>query len=236
MGRRAIILLASVFSVVSCTLQGAHAWNWQTMLVYRFLLGFGVGPKSAIIPIYASECVPANIRGSLVMLWQMFTALGIMFGNLFGVIFNSVQVSPTWRFTIASPMAAPIILIAYILTQPESPRWLLQQAQAAEIKAKKAQQVEDSGRSNYSCETSCKYVNEAYKSLRDLRPTKLQAARDFFEMYHSLKKEQEVLEQMRKKERIHKFYQKGVFELWKNDRSRRAFLSSLIVMFAQQAW
>lgn len=41
------------------------------MFVARFALGFGIGPKSATVPIYAAECTPPAIRGALVMQWQM---------------------------------------------------------------------------------------------------------------------------------------------------------------------
>ena len=60
------------------------------MFTFRFLLGLGIGPKSATIPIYASECAPANIRGALVMMWQVFTAFGIMCGFFSGAAFRSV--------------------------------------------------------------------------------------------------------------------------------------------------
>ena len=60
------------------------------MVGFRFLLGIGFGPKSATIPIYASECAPANVRGALVMFWQFFTAFGIMLGYICGAIFRSV--------------------------------------------------------------------------------------------------------------------------------------------------
>jgi len=60
------------------------------MVAFRIILGFGFGPKSATIPIYASECAPANIRGALVMFWQFFTAFGIMCGYLCGAAFGSV--------------------------------------------------------------------------------------------------------------------------------------------------
>lgn len=49
--------------------------------------GLGIGPKSATIPVYASECTPPTIRGGLVMMWQMWTAFGIMLGLLFNVAF-----------------------------------------------------------------------------------------------------------------------------------------------------
>lgn len=61
------------------------------MFVFRLILGLGVGPKSATIPIYASECAPAESRGALVMLWQQFTAFGIMLGYVMGVAFGNVQ-------------------------------------------------------------------------------------------------------------------------------------------------
>lgn len=35
--------------------------------------------KSATIPVFAAECAPANIRGALVMMWQMWTAAGVMY-------------------------------------------------------------------------------------------------------------------------------------------------------------
>ena len=60
------------------------------MVAFRFLLGIGFGPKSATIPIYASECAPANVRGALVMFWQFFTAFGIMLGYISGAIFRGV--------------------------------------------------------------------------------------------------------------------------------------------------
>jgi hypothetical protein len=34
-------------------------------------IGLGIGPKSATVPIYAAECSPPQIRGALVMQWQM---------------------------------------------------------------------------------------------------------------------------------------------------------------------
>lgn len=54
------------------------------------LIGLGIGPKSATIPIYAAECTPANIRGAFVMMWQMWTAFGILLGYISGVVFQSV--------------------------------------------------------------------------------------------------------------------------------------------------
>ena len=53
----------------------------------RFFLGFGIGVKSATVPAYAAECTPKHVRGALVMLWQFFTAVGIMFGFVSALAF-----------------------------------------------------------------------------------------------------------------------------------------------------
>lgn len=89
LGRRGTIFLACIFSASFCLGQ-AFSWNWQIMFTFRFLLGLGMGPKSATIPIYASECAPANVRGALVMMWQIFTAFGIMCGYICGAALRGV--------------------------------------------------------------------------------------------------------------------------------------------------
>ena len=42
--------------------------------VCRLLLGLGMGPKASTSPVFAAENVPANIRGGLVMSWQMWVS------------------------------------------------------------------------------------------------------------------------------------------------------------------
>ncbi|KAG6883598.1 hypothetical protein C0992_008374, partial [Termitomyces sp. T32_za158] len=43
-----------------------------TIQVCRLLLGLGMGPKASTSPVYAAENTPANIRGGLVMSWQLW--------------------------------------------------------------------------------------------------------------------------------------------------------------------
>lgn len=78
--RRGVIFVTCLISSLTCLGQ-AFPQTWQQLFVARFLLGLGIGPKSATIPIYAAEAAPANCRGALVMMWQMWTAFGIMCGR-----------------------------------------------------------------------------------------------------------------------------------------------------------
>ena len=225
LGRRGTIFVTCILSSATCIWQ-AFTNTWWHLFIARFCLGLGIGPKSATIPIYSAECVPANIRGALVMMWQMWTAFGIMLGYVAGVVFYnvldgdsarctnynavpppsremllSVECSLNWRLMLASPMVLPFIAAAYVFTLPESPRWLLQ-------KAREGKTV------NYS---------KAFRSLCKLRHSNLQAARDMFLMHHLLDGEEDI------KQGHNRF-----FELWSVPRNRRALIASLTVMFLQQ--
>lgn len=105
-GRRGTIFISAFFSFATCIWQGVTN-TWWHLFIARFFLGFGVGPKSATVPVYAAECSPPVIRGALVMMWQMWTAFGIMFGYVMDVSFYSVPDKPgitglNWRLMLAS--------------------------------------------------------------------------------------------------------------------------------------
>lgn len=97
-GRKGTIFVTCLVSALSCLGQ-AFAQNWKQLLATRILLGIGIGPKSATIPVYAAECVPAPIRGALVMQWQVWTAFGIFLGFICGVIFRDTGVSVLRRLS-----------------------------------------------------------------------------------------------------------------------------------------
>lgn len=99
------------------------------MFIARFFLGFGIGPKSATVPIYAAETTPPGIRGALVMQWQMWTAFGIMLGYVADLMFFKVSDRPgvvglNWRLMMASAMLPAVIVVCFVFMVPESPRWV----------------------------------------------------------------------------------------------------------------
>ncbi|KAF2175792.1 MFS sugar transporter [Zopfia rhizophila CBS 207.26] len=219
--RRGVIFITCLISSFTCLGQ-AFPQTWKQLFAARFLLGFGIGPKSATVPIYAAEAAPANIRGALVMMWQMWTAFGIMCGLITGVVLAGVRegsnpnicgnnsgsanllsskCSLNWRLMLASPMILPLFVAAYIYTLPESPRWLL-------MKARKGNK---------------KKYEAAFMALVKLRHTKLQAGRDLFLINHLLEGEEEIMKQ-----------QNPFKEIISVKRNRRALTASVITMFMQQ--
>lgn len=119
LGRRGTILLTCFFSFTSCLGQAFVRTSGQ-LLACRVILGLGIGPKTATIPIYVSECVPEGIRGGLVSQWQLWDAFGILAGLITSNIFRdkvsgsdrkerlsilTVFQGATWRLMLGSPVS-----------------------------------------------------------------------------------------------------------------------------------
>ncbi|KAJ6179043.1 hypothetical protein N7519_009504 [Penicillium mononematosum] len=163
-GRRGTIFIACCLSAITCLWQGFVS-TWWAMFVARFMLGFGIGPKSATVPIYAAETAPPSIRGALVMQWHVWTAFGIMVGYASDLIFYNVESSTivglNWRCMMASAMFPALVVCCFVFACPESPHWYMRQKQ----------------------------YYRAYRSICTLRNHKIQAARDLYYMHTLLEAE-----------------------------------------------
>ncbi|KAJ5193846.1 hypothetical protein N7491_001176 [Penicillium cf. griseofulvum] len=163
-GRRGTIFITCCFSAIACLWQGFVS-TWWAMFVARFVLGFGIGPKSATVPMYAAETAPPSIRGALVMQWHLWTAFGIMVGYAADLIFYNVDsttiVGLNWRCMMASAMFPALVVCCFVFACPESPHWYMRQKQ----------------------------YYRAYRSICELRHHKIQAARDLYYMHTLLEAE-----------------------------------------------
>jgi sugar porter (SP) family MFS transporter len=164
-GRRGTIFLTCTISALACFWQ-AFTNTWWHMFIARFALGLGIGPKSATVPIYAAECTPPQIRGALVMQWQMWTAFGIFFGYAADLAFYGVAdrhniTGLNWRLMMGSAMLPAVIVCCFVSLCPESPRWYMSKGR----------------------------YEKAFQSMCSLRDNKVQAARDIFYMHTLLEAE-----------------------------------------------
>ncbi len=120
-----------VFAVMSFVC--AFAWNYESLLVFRLIQGFGLGGEVPIAAVYISELARTNVRGRFVMLYELIFPVGIVAASLLGL-----WVVPTlgWQymFFIGAIPAVMVLFLRRVL--PESPRWLagagrLEEADAA---------------------------------------------------------------------------------------------------------
>ncbi|KAJ9366027.1 hypothetical protein DTO280E4_323 [Paecilomyces variotii] len=161
--RRGTIFISCAIAAVASIWEGV-ANSWVNLFIARFVLGLGIGSKSSTVPVYAAECSPPPIRGALVMMWRMWTAFGIMLGNIMGVAFMSLSDDLSWRLMLGSTVVLPVIVCAQVYFCPESPRWLIEHGK----------------------------INKAFQSFRVLRNSDIEAARDLYYAYVGVELEKNV--------------------------------------------
>jgi sugar porter (SP) family MFS transporter len=163
LGRRGTLFFCGIFCI-GAVLGQAFCQTWPQLLACRLLLGLGMGPKASTSPVFSAENVPANIRGGLVMCWQMWTAFGIMLGFSANLILFQIGKN-AWRLQLGSAFLPAVPLTLLIFLCPESPRWLLKKGR----------------------------YKQALASFRRLRNSDLQACRDLYYVHRQLSEEFEVL-------------------------------------------
>ena len=96
-GREALRILA-LFYVISA-LGCAFAWNWPSLLIFRFIGGLGIGGSSVLGPVYIAEIAPAKWRGMLVGSFQINIVIGILVAYLSNFIIGRFNLGlAEWRW------------------------------------------------------------------------------------------------------------------------------------------
>ncbi|GAB1731288.1 hypothetical protein NU195Hw_g4257t1 [Hortaea werneckii] len=165
-GRRGAIFIGGLFSLLA-PLGQAVSQTWQQLLVCRILLGIGMGLKEVTVPVFSAENAPSNIRGALVMTWQMWVAFGIMLGFSANLAVVDTPAWITWRLQLGSAFIPAVPLLLGIYFVPESARWLIKKGKHA----------------------------KAYRSLVRVRNSPLQAARDLYYIHAQLEAESAMLQE-----------------------------------------
>ncbi|MCF7668483.1 MAG: sugar porter family MFS transporter [Verrucomicrobia bacterium] len=133
-GRRTTLLVIAVLyllSAIGCAL----AWDWYSLLLFRFLGGLGVGGASVISPMYIAEISPARYRGRLVAITQFNIVLGILlafFSNFTIAQFDLGLTEWRWMLGVEAFPAAAFFFLLFL--NPLSPRWLVARNRIAEAR------------------------------------------------------------------------------------------------------
>lgn len=84
----------------------------------RLLTGIGTGAGGLISPTYLAEIAPANLRGTIGSLNQLFVTVGIATVYVVGLFLD-------WKWITVVSLVPPTLLILLMICLPESPRWFL---------------------------------------------------------------------------------------------------------------
>ncbi|KAE8385353.1 general substrate transporter [Aspergillus alliaceus] len=125
LGRRRSIFVGACIALIGQALE-CSAYSLAQFTVGRVILGWGVGMLSATVPVWQSECSPADKRGRNVVLTGMFIAFGFAMTQWINFGFYHMQdQSASWRGSLAIPALFSLTIMSSIFFLPESPRWLV---------------------------------------------------------------------------------------------------------------
>ncbi|RSH77572.1 uncharacterized protein EHS24_003132 [Apiotrichum porosum] len=195
-GRRGEIFITAIM-LIATPIASGFTHSWQALAAVRLVMGVGVGAKAATVAMYCAEISPAAIRGALTMGWQLWTAFGIFLGFCANAAVKDTG-KIAWRLQLGSAFIPAVPLAIGVLFCPESPRWYMKKGR----------------------------ITDAWTSMKKIRNTELQAARDLYYAYVQFAEEQKVIQG--------RTYITRLTECFTIPRCRRATLAASVVMLAQQ--
>ena len=138
-GRKRVYALVAAIMIVG-SIGSALAPSYWVLILFRFVLGFGVGGDYPVSAVLMSEYANRKDRGRLVGLVFSTQALGLVVGPLIalGLLGAGIEDNVAWRIMLGLG-AVPAAMVIYLRGRmPESPRYQAQvqnvsRAQAAGV-------------------------------------------------------------------------------------------------------
>src|ERR687890_1984973 len=132
-GRRSVFALTLlVFGVA--TGAAALAWSVAALLVFRFLIGLGLGAELPVASTLVSEYAPARVRGRVVVALEAFWAVGWLLAALIGYLVVPVD-DDGWRWAPAVGVVPALYAVVVRRGLPESVRFLELRGRTEEAEA-----------------------------------------------------------------------------------------------------
>ena len=132
-GRRQVFALTLlVFGLAT----GAAALSWSVgaLLVFRLLIGLGLGAELPVASTLVSEFAPARVRGRVVVALEAFWAVGWTLAALIGFLVVP-RSDAGWRWALAVGAAPALYAVVVRRGLPESVRFLELRGRTAEAEA-----------------------------------------------------------------------------------------------------
>lgn len=123
LGRKTMFVVDMLFFIVFAALSGL-AQNVYQVIVFRALMGVGIGADYPISSTLIAEFAPAKRRGALLAYGIMFYWLGTLFAGVVNYLSLGLGEGLAWRvsFVVGALIAVPVVAARGLM--PESLRWL----------------------------------------------------------------------------------------------------------------
>ncbi len=125
-GRKGALLLNNCFLFPSAVLVlcSRSAGSFEMIILARLLVGVNAGVSMNVQPMYFGESAPKNMRGAVAFSSAVFTALGILMGQVTGLT-EVLGSESLWPYLLASNALPGLVQLVTLPWFPESPRYLL---------------------------------------------------------------------------------------------------------------
>ena len=132
-GRKRTLIVSCALFLLGGVLMGL-APTTRFLIAGRAIGGIAAGLVSAAVPTYIAECAEPSQRGALSTLPQLCVSSGILLSYLVGLA--ALLFGGSWRLMLGFSLLPACAQAVFVLSLPESPRWLLSRAkQGDEAKA-----------------------------------------------------------------------------------------------------
>ncbi|WP_167042020.1 MFS transporter [Salinibacterium sp. ZJ454] len=132
-GRRQVFAVTLLIFGVATGLS-ALAWSVGALIVFRFLIGLGLGSELPVASTLVSEMAPARIRGRIVVILEAFWAVGWLAAALIGAFIVPLS-DDGWRWALAIGLIPALYAVVVRFGLPESVRFLESKGRHAEAEA-----------------------------------------------------------------------------------------------------
>ena len=133
-GRRDSLRFMAVLYLISA-LGCALAWDWYSLVFFRFIGGIGIGGSSVLGPMYIAEIAPAKWRGRLVGFFQFNVVFGILLAYFSNYLIGEMHFgSAEWRWKLGVSAVPAALFLVMLFTIPRSPRWLVKKRRLDEAR------------------------------------------------------------------------------------------------------
>lgn len=127
LGRKIGITVALVIYIVGVLVQVIKDNSWHQFIGGRIICGLGVGANTVLVPMFIAESAPVNIRGAMVVLFQLMVTFGILAGNItnYFCVRYIKDSNMTWGVPLGLGLVWAALLLVGLIFVPESAEYLM---------------------------------------------------------------------------------------------------------------